>query len=133
LLLPCQSVDRQRWRERRSPSACSSWRDMLQILVSSSCLQVSTKERYSRGWKHIISKILLLDDGKQKEAQVWRESCSKMVLGFSPRPNLSVGLFFLMPGGSELHSHESWYVTRIFLAAVLEGWATQSPISQEFF
>jgi hypothetical protein len=25
------------------------------------------------------------------------------------------------------------YVTRILLATVLEGWATQSPISQEFF
>jgi hypothetical protein len=25
------------------------------------------------------------------------------------------------------------YVTRILLAAVVEGWATQSPISQELF
>jgi hypothetical protein len=25
------------------------------------------------------------------------------------------------------------YVTRILLAAVLGGWGTQSPISQEFF
>jgi hypothetical protein len=45
-------------------------------------------------------------------------------------------LFILMPGGSGLHSPDTAaikkYVTRILLAAVLEGWATQSPISQEF-
>jgi hypothetical protein len=46
-------------------------------------------------------------------------------------------LFILMPGGSWLPSPDTAaikkYVTRIVLAAVLEGWATQSPISQEFF
>jgi hypothetical protein len=52
---------------------------------------------------------------------VWRRSCSK----------LSVGLYILMPGGSGLPSPDTatWkgYVTRIILAAVFEGWATQSP------
>jgi hypothetical protein len=46
-------------------------------------------------------------------------------------------LFILMPGGSGLPSPDTaaWkeYVTRILLAAVLEGWAIQSPISQKFF
>jgi hypothetical protein len=46
-------------------------------------------------------------------------------------------LFILMLGGSGLPSPDTTarkkYVTRILLAAVLEGWATQSPISQEFF
>jgi hypothetical protein len=65
---------------------------------------------------------------KQKEAQAWKKSCSM----------LSVSLFFLMmPGGSGLPSPDTVgrkeYVTRIILVAVLEGWATQSPISQEFF
>jgi hypothetical protein len=50
---------------------------------------------------------------------------------------LSVGLFYLMPGGSGLPSPDmaasKKYITWIFLAAVLEGWATQSPISLEFF
>jgi hypothetical protein len=56
--------------------------------------------------------------GKQKEAQVWRRSCSK----------LSVGLYILMPGGSGLPSPDTatskGYVTRFLLAAVSEGWAT---------
>jgi hypothetical protein len=64
---------------------------------------------------------------KKKEAQALRKSCSR----------LSVGLFFLMPRGSRLPSQDTVvrkeYVTRILLAAMLEGWATQSPISQEFF
>jgi hypothetical protein len=59
--------------------------------------------------------------GKQKEAQVWRKSCSR----------LSVGLFILMLGGSGLPSPDiaasKGYVTRILLAAVFEGWATKSP------
>jgi hypothetical protein len=59
--------------------------------------------------------------GKQKEAQVWWKSCSK----------LSVGLFILMPGGPGLPfpdmATSKGYVTRILLAAVFEGWATQSP------
>jgi hypothetical protein len=42
-------------------------------------------------------------------------------------------LFFLMPRGSRLHSPDTTaskkFITRIILAAVLEGWATQSPIS----
>jgi hypothetical protein len=46
-------------------------------------------------------------------------------------------LFILMPGGSRLPSPDTAtrkeYVTRILPAAVLEGWATQSPLSQEFF
>jgi hypothetical protein len=46
-------------------------------------------------------------------------------------------LFILMPGGSGLPTLDTAtrkkYVTRILLAAVLEGWATQSPLSQEFF
>jgi hypothetical protein len=50
---------------------------------------------------------------------------------------LSVGLFFLMQWGSGLPSPATAtskkYITRMFLAAVLEGWATQSPISQKFF
>jgi hypothetical protein len=49
----------------------------------------------------------------------------------------SMKLFILMPGGSGLPSRDTAarkkYVTRILLAAMLEGWATQSPISQEFF
>jgi hypothetical protein len=40
-------------------------------------------------------------------------------------------LFILMPGGSRLPSPDTaarkGYVTRIFLAAAFEGWATQSP------
>jgi hypothetical protein len=36
-------------RRSYSPLACSSWRDMLQILASSSCLQVSTSERCREG------------------------------------------------------------------------------------
>jgi hypothetical protein len=52
---------------------------------------------------------------------VWWRSCGK----------LSVGLYILMPGGSRLPSLDTatWkgYVTRILLAAVFEGWATQSP------
>jgi hypothetical protein len=40
-------------------------------------------------------------------------------------------LFILMPGGSGLPSPDTaaskGYVTRILLAAVFEGWATQSP------
>jgi hypothetical protein len=58
---------------------------------------------------------------------VWWKSCSR----------LSVGLFILMPGGFGLPSPDTaaskGYVTRILLVAMLEGWATQSPISQEFF
>jgi hypothetical protein len=54
-----------------------------------------------------------------------------MIIGYMMK------LFILMPGGSGLPSLNTaaWkeYVTRILLAAVLEGWATQSPISQEFF
>jgi hypothetical protein len=46
-------------------------------------------------------------------------------------------LFILMPGGSGLPSPDTTarkkYVTGILLVVVLEGWATQSPISQEFF
>jgi hypothetical protein len=46
-------------------------------------------------------------------------------------------LLILVPGGSGLPSPDTVvqkeYVTRILLAAVLEGWATQSPLSQEFF
>jgi hypothetical protein len=46
-------------------------------------------------------------------------------------------LFILMPGGFGLPSPDTTarkkYVTRILLATVLEGWATQTPISQEFF
>jgi hypothetical protein len=46
-------------------------------------------------------------------------------------------LFILMPGGSGLPSPDmaAWkeYVTRILLPAVLEGWATQSTLSQEFY
>jgi hypothetical protein len=46
-------------------------------------------------------------------------------------------LFILMPGGSGLPSPDTVarkeYVTRILMAAMLEGWATQSPLSQEFF
>jgi hypothetical protein len=45
-------------------------------------------------------------------------------------------LFILMRGGSGLPSPDTAarkkYVTRILLAAMLEGWATQPPISQEF-
>jgi hypothetical protein len=52
---------------------------------------------------------------------VWQKSCSK----------LSIGLFILMLGGSRLPSPDmatsKGYVTRILLAAVFEGWATQSP------
>jgi hypothetical protein len=40
-------------------------------------------------------------------------------------------LFILMPGGSGLPSPDTaaskGYVTRILLAAVFKGWATQSP------
>jgi hypothetical protein len=46
-------------------------------------------------------------------------------------------MFILMSGGSGLPSPDTTtrkkYVTRILLAAVLEGLATKSPISQEFF
>jgi hypothetical protein len=46
-------------------------------------------------------------------------------------------LFILMPRGSGLPSPDTavskGYVTRILIATVLEGWATQSPISHEFF
>jgi hypothetical protein len=45
------------------------------------------------------------------------------------RSKLSVGLYILMPGGSGLPSPDTakskGYVTRIFQAAVFEGWATQ--------
>jgi hypothetical protein len=68
-----------------------------------------------------------LEKGKEKGSQVWRKSHNR----------LSVGLFILMPRGSGLPSLDTaaskGYVTRIPLAAMLEGWATQSPISQEFF
>jgi hypothetical protein len=38
---------------------------------SSSCLQGSRRERYNRRWKHIPSKILLLEEkGKQNEVQI---------------------------------------------------------------
>jgi hypothetical protein len=44
---------------------------MLHILASSSCLQVSTIERYREGGNMSLKKSLLLEDkGKQKEAQV---------------------------------------------------------------
>jgi hypothetical protein len=36
-----------------------------------------------------------------------------------------------MLGGSGLPSHNNWYITRIFLAVVLDGWETHSPISQD--
>jgi hypothetical protein len=58
-----------------------------------------------------------LEEEKQEEAQTWRKSCSR----------LSVGLFFLMPGGfgpSPDTAASKEFITRIFLAAVLEGWAT---------
>jgi hypothetical protein len=42
---------------------------MLQILASSSCLQVSTSERYREGGNISLKKSLLLEEGKQKEAQ----------------------------------------------------------------
>jgi hypothetical protein len=46
-------------------------------------------------------------------------------------------LFILMLGSTGLPSPDTTarkeYVTRILLATVLEGWATQSPISQKFF
>jgi hypothetical protein len=46
-------------------------------------------------------------------------------------------LFNLMPGGSGLPSPDTAvrkeYVIGILLAAVLEEWATKSPISEEFF
>jgi hypothetical protein len=52
---------------------------------------------------------------------VWWKSCSM----------LSVGLYILMLWGSRLPSPDTaaskGYVTRILLAAVFEGWATQSP------
>jgi hypothetical protein len=53
--------------------------------------------------KHIPSKILLLEEGKKKEAQVWRESCSMMVLGFSP---------------------QTWSFRRLVLPDVRRFWAT---------
>jgi hypothetical protein len=113
-----------------SPSACSSWRDVLQILASSSCLQVSTSKRYREGGNISLKKSLLLEEGKQKKAQAWRKSYSRLQFNFW----LSVGLFFLMSGGSGLpFPQHNWYITRIFLADMLEGWATQSPVSQEFF
>jgi hypothetical protein len=46
-------------------------------------------------------------------------------------------LFILIPGGSGLPTPDTstskGYVTRILLAAVFEGWATQSPLWQKFF
>jgi hypothetical protein len=46
-------------------------------------------------------------------------------------------LFILMPGGYGLPSPDTAtrkeYVTRVFLAAMLEGWGTQPPLSQELF
>jgi hypothetical protein len=51
-------------------------------------------------------------------------------LGFSPRNWSFCRLFFPMLGDFGLPSPDSWCITRIFLVAVLEGWVTQSPISQ---
>jgi hypothetical protein len=42
---------------------------MLQILASSSCLQVSTSERYREGGNISLKKSLLSEEGRQKEAQ----------------------------------------------------------------
>jgi hypothetical protein len=42
---------------------------MLYILASS-CLQVSTSKRYRKGGNISLKKSLLLEEGKQKEAQV---------------------------------------------------------------
>jgi hypothetical protein len=63
---------------------------------------VSTRERYSRGWKHIPSKILLLEEkGKAKGiANLMR----KLQQDGSAAGNISLvlSLFFLTPGGSGL-------------------------------
>jgi hypothetical protein len=68
-----------------------------------------------------------LEEEKQKEAQAWRKSCNIMFLAFHR---------FVLPDTRRFWAtfpRHSWYITRIFLATVLEGWVTQSPISQEFF
>jgi hypothetical protein len=71
--------------------------------------------------------MFILEKGKQKEAQAWWKCCSVMFLAFRR---------LVLPNARRFWAsfpRHSWYITRIFLAAVLEGWATQSPISQEFF
>jgi hypothetical protein len=123
-------------------AAISSWRDMqnhthTSILLAGrrSCSQVVDLAAHG----HWISSISV--DGLEN----WFLACNEttklsksalLVCKSIPRvKGESIGhrmkLFILMPGGSGLPTQDTatWkeYVTRILLAAVLEGWATQSP------
>jgi hypothetical protein len=69
-----------------------------------------------------IGKIMIIGH-RMKDCSSWKQ--------------WSLDTGWLMPGGSGLPSPDTAarkeYVTRILPADVLEGWATQSPLSHEFF
>jgi hypothetical protein len=80
---------------------------MLQILASSSCLQVSTRERYSRGENIYFQKSSSWRMESKRKCKFERKAAEGWFWASLPIPDLSVGLLFLMPGGSELPSHDS--------------------------
>jgi hypothetical protein len=89
---------------------------MLQILASSSCLQVSTSERYREGGNISLKKSLLLEEkGKAKGSpsltEMLQQAFRRLVLPDARR--------FWLPSPDTAVSKE--YITRIVLAAMLEG------------
>jgi hypothetical protein len=90
--------------------------------------QVNTRERYREGGNISLKKSLLLEE--KRKAKGSPSVMKKLQQAFRRLVHPDARRFWL-PSSDTAAS--KGYVTRILLATVLEGRATQSHISQEFF